>query len=284
MLRRMKETSPLPSLIATAVPLLMPDWPASPNVRALCTTRGKDADEGASTPPYHFFNLGEHVGDAPAVVAANRARLQGAMDARPVFMNQVHGTQVARLLPGMADGVTADAAIATQPRLACTVMVADCLPVLLTNRAGSAVAAAHAGWRGLAGGVLEQTLARFKSLALASESDQAIKSLASEILAWLGPCIGPDVFEVGAEVRQAFIDADAGAAVCFRPLGAGKFLADLPALARRRLAAQGVTRVYGNDGSVAWCTLTQRERFFSYRRDQKAQGGSGRMAACIWLT
>jgi len=270
--------------MTAAAPLLTPAWPAPSGVRAVFTTRGRAAADGASAAPRDFFNLGDHVGDAPAAVAANRARLQDAMDARPVFMNQVHGTQVVRLLPGMTDGVTADAAIATQPRLACTVMVADCLPVLLTNRAGSAVAAAHAGWRGLAGGVLEQTLARFKSLALASEPDQAIKNDANQMLAWLGPCIGPDVFEVGAEVREAFTDADTGAAACFRPLGAGKFLADLPALARRRLAAQGVTRVYGNDGSAAWCTLTQRERFFSYRRDQKALGGSGRMAACIWLT
>jgi YfiH family protein len=268
--------------MAAAAFLLTPDWPAPPNVRALYTTRGRDTADGASAAPHDFFNLGDHVGDAPAAVTANRARLQDAMNARPVFMRQVHGAQVVCLMPGMADGVTADAAIATEPRLACTVLVADCLPVLLTDRAGSAVAAAHAGWRGLAGGVLEQALAHFRPLALMSESVKDIKNGANEVLAWLGPCIGPDVFEVGAEVREAFADADASAAACFCPLGMGKFLADLPALARRRLAAQGVTRVYGNDGSAPWCTLTQRERFFSYRRDQNVLGGSGRMAACIW--
>ncbi|MCL1961549.1 MAG: peptidoglycan editing factor PgeF [Desulfovibrionaceae bacterium] len=255
------------------IPLFAPNWPAPPNVRALLTLRGQSESDGASRPPWNFFNLGDHVGDAPAAVAANRARLQGAMAARPVFMNQVHGTRVARLTPGIADGISADAAIATAPLLACTVLAADCLPALLADDKGRAVAAVHAGWRGLAGGVLEQTLERL----------DAIKNEANNILAWLGPCIGPDAFEVGAEVREAFADADAGAAACFKPLGAGKFLADLPALARRRLAAQGVTRVYGNDGSPAWCTVTQRERFFSFRRDQASLGGSGRMAACIWL-
>jgi YfiH family protein len=252
----------------TAAPLFTPDWPAPPGVRALCTWRG-GVGEGASAAPWGFFNLGDHVGDAPAAVAANRARLQQALAARPVFMHQVHGVQVARLALTTPDGLVADAAVTHARQLACTVLVADCLPVLLTNTAGTVVAAAHAGWRGLAGGVLEQTL-------------RQCKPWGGEWLAWLGPCIGPHVFEVGAEVREAFTASDAGAAACFQPRGAGKFLADLPALARRRLAAQGVTRVYGNDGSAAWCSLTQRERFFSHRRDQVALGGTGRMAACIW--
>jgi hypothetical protein len=198
-------------------------------------------------------------------------------------MNQVHGVQVAHLAPGLADGFTADAAVTAQPGLACTVMVADCLPVLLTDAGGTAVAAAHAGWRGLAAGVLEQTLTSFRALAPVHQAQAAIENGANQLLAWLGPCIGPDAFEVGAEVRAAFVDGDAGAAACFRPGRAGRFLADLPALARRRLAALGVTQVYGNDGSPPWCTVTQRERFFSYRRDQASLGGSGRMAACIWL-
>lgn len=265
-----------------ALPLLAPDWPAPPGVRALFTTRG-GAGEGASGAPYDTFNLGDHVGDALAAVADNRARLQDDMGARPVFMQQVHGVQVARLVLGMADGVSADAAVSTQPRLACTVMVADCLPVLLADRAGTVVGAAHAGWRGLAGGVLEQTLACFKPLALDGSAPAAPEMRVNDILAWLGPCIGPAAFEVGAEVREAFADLDAGAVACFRALGGAKFLADLPALARRRLAAQGVTQVFGNDGSAAWCTVAQRARFFSYRRDQAALGGSGRMAACIWL-
>jgi YfiH family protein len=267
-------------LIAATAPFLpTPVWPAAPNVRAICTTRGRNASDGACAAPREFFNLGDHVGDAPAAVAANRVRLQSAIGARPVFMNQVHGVQVARLTPGMADGVTADAAITTFAQLACTVLMADCLPVLFADSAGRAVAAAHAGWRGLARGVLEQTLAAFKSLPV----DAAATHENGDILAWLGPCIGPDAFEVGCEVRDAFVRTDAGAAACFRPVRAGKFLADLSALARRRLAAQGVTRIYGNDGGAAWCTVTQRERFFSHRRDHITLGGSGRMAACIWL-
>jgi YfiH family protein len=202
------------------------------------------------------------------------------MAARPVFLNQVHGVQVARLAPPTTDGLTADAAVTCERQLACTVLVADCLPVLITNAAGTAVAAAHAGWRGLADGVLEQALRHFK--AVAGSVPGGVDSQANDLLAWLGPCIGPRAFEVGAEVREAFTVHDAGAAACFQPHGAGKFLADLPALARRRLAAQGVTRVYGNDGGASWCTVSQRERFFSYRRDQTALGGTGRMAACIW--
>ncbi|MDR1969032.1 MAG: peptidoglycan editing factor PgeF, partial [Burkholderiaceae bacterium] len=237
--------------------------------------------DGASAAPRDFFNLGDHVGDAPLAVAANRARLQQALAARPVFMNQVHGVQVARLSSATPDGLTADAAVTCERQLACTVLVADCLPVLISNVTGSVVAAAHAGWRGLAGGVLEQVLQHGRALA---ESALGVSgSQANEWLAWLGPCIGPRAFAVGPEVRAAFTINDAGAAACFQPYGAGKFLADLAALARRRLAARGVTRVYGNDGAAAWCTLTQRQLFFSYRRDQAALGGSGRMAACIWL-
>ena len=145
------------------------------------------------------------------------------------------------------------------------------------------MAAAHAGWRGLAGGVLEQTLQSFRALAPVHQAQDAINKEAIELIAWLGPCIGPQAFEVGPEVRAAFVATDAGAAACFAAQPAGKYLADLPALARRRLAALGVARVYGNDGSDAWCTVRQAARCFSYRRDQVALGGSGRMAACIWL-
>jgi len=270
---------------SAGVPSMIVDWPAPPAVRALCTLRGAGAGDGASAAPRAFFNLGDHVGDAPAAVAANRARLRQAMGgARPVFMQQVHGAQVA-LLTGLTPdgGITADAAVSAGRGLACTVLVADCLPVLITNAAGTAVAAAHAGWRGLAGGVLEQTLQAFDALALAVSAPGAIDAGAAGLMAWLGPCIGPRAYEVGAEVREAFTASDAGAAACFQPRGAGKFLADLPALARRRLAARGVTRVFGNDGGSAWCTLEQPRRFYSYRRDQAAHGASGRMAACIWL-
>ena len=270
--------------MAPAAPMLRPDWPAPPGVQALFTLRGSSAADGHSAPPRDFFNLGDHVGDAPDAVARNRARLGQALGgARPVFMDQVHGVGVLRLQHDTADGRRADAAVTTQPGLACTVMVADCLPVLVTDTAGRAVAAAHAGWRGLAGGVLARTLESFQALAPANRARGAINNEVIEPMAWLGPCIGPRAFEVGPEVRQAFIDTDPGAAACFAAQPGGKYLADLPALARRRLAALGVRRVYGNDGSDGWCTVRQAGRYFSYRRDQAALGGSGRMAACIWL-
>ena len=173
---------------------------------------------------------------------------------------------------------SADGSFTRERGLACTIMVADCLPVLLCDVQGRQVAAVHAGWRGLAGeggmGVLEHALKRFEPLAPGRSSGNAI-----ELIAWLGPCIGPDAFEVGADVVVAFTQTDAQAASCFNPLGGGKWLADLPALARQRLAALGVTRVFGNDGSAPWCTVGQPLRFFSHRRDRV----SGRQAACIWL-
>lgn len=262
---------------------LVPEWPAPAGVRAVFTTRGASAADGASAPPYARFNLGDHVGDAPAAVAANRVALQAAIGARPVFLNQVHGTGVRLLAASTPDGASADAAATAEAGLACTIMVADCLPVLFTDRQGHAVAAAHAGWRGLAGGVLERTLACFGALVGAQPAQAAINIEANEVLAWLGPCIGPQAFEVGPEVREAFLAADAGAGDCFVPTGqGGKLLANLPALARRRLAAAGVSAVWGNDGSPAWCTVAQGQRYFSYRRDQATLGGTGRMAACIW--
>jgi YfiH family protein len=156
-------------------------------------------------------------------------------------------------------------------------MVADCLPVLLCDTAGRWVAAAHAGWRGLAGqagrGVLETLVA----------SDPVNQSQGTDILAWLGPCIGPEAFEVGPDVRAAFCDSDAQAVDFFRPSGRGKFLADLAGLARQRLLRLGISRIFGNDGQAPWCTVTQASRFFSHRRDGRVFGQSGRMAACIWL-
>jgi YfiH family protein len=155
--------------------------------------------------------------------------------------------------------------------IACTVLVADCLPVLLADAAGRRVAAVHCGWRGLAGGALDNALA-------------ALADPHGEIMAWLGPCIGPQSFEVGPEVRAAFVTRDAGAAACFAPQPGGKWLAGLPALARRRLAAASVTRIFGNDGGARWCTARNAGRYFSYRRDQTTLGATGRMAACIWRT
>lgn len=287
----------------TALPTdwLCPDWPAPAHVHALCTTRRP----GVSLPPYDGFNLGDHVGDAPAAVQANRLALQQVLaavtpGAHAVFLQQVHGTKVWELDHDALPGACADASISATPGLACTVMVADCLPVLLTNRHGTAVAAAHAGWRGLAGGqgrgVLETVLDRFWALAPSQQALAAIKNdnkgedgsmpaadgVAADTLVWLGPCIGPRAFEVGAEVRTAFCDHDAGAAQHFQSSAGGKYHADLAALARRRLHALGVTQVYGNDSSDAWCTVGNPSRFFSHRRDNATLGGSGRFAVCIW--
>ncbi len=253
---------------------LLPDWPAPAGVQALCTTRSG----GTSAPPFDAMNLGAHVGDRAQAVAANRALLQQAIQARPLFLSQVHGTAAAYLAGAQAPKTDADASLTDQPGLACTVMVADCLPVLLTNRRGSAVAAAHAGWRGLAGrhgrGVLESVLA---SLELLSDPDPGQRG--SELMAWLGPCIGPRAFEVGDDVREVFVTQDPEAKSMFSPLGGAKWLADLPGLARRRLRALGVTQIYGNDGGDDWCTVGNPARYFSHRRDRV----SGRMAACIWI-
>ena len=271
---------------------LQPQWPAPAGVRALCTTRAG----GVSTGPCASLNLGSHVGDDPSAVQANRQRLQAVVQgatpgARAVFLNQVHGTAVATINPATPDGTEADACVATQPGAVCTIMVADCLPVLLAHGSGAVVGAAHAGWRGLAGkggvGVLEAVFERFKALALSDKALAAIKNeangmLAAHTMAWRGPCIGPTAFEVGAEVREAFCSHHPAALACFVPLGQGKFLADLAGLARLRLRALGVKQIYGNDSTAPWCTVGNASRFFSYRRDQLALGGSGRMAACIW--
>lgn len=250
--------------------LFAPQWPAPANVRAVCTTRAGGVSQGC----YGSLNLGDHVGDDATAVLENRRRLQQALAVRPVFLKQVHGLAVRRLDAGSVDGETADACITAEAGLACTIMVADCLPVLFTDSEGRQVAAAHAGWRGLVAGVLEATLASFQAAASAGPAQGALKTIA-----WLGPCIGPKSFEVGAEVKQAFEAQDAAAGACFQPAGsAGKWLADLQGLARQRLAAAGVAAVYGNDGADAWCTVTNPSRFFSHRRD----GISGRLAACIW--
>ena len=239
----------------------------------MCTTRAG----GVSTAPFDSLNLGAHVGDAQASVAENHATLQTAISAKPVFLNQVHGTQIVSLTAETAHATEADACITTQNALACTIMVADCLPLLFTDRAGSFVAAAHAGWRGLAGrngvGVLEVTV----------EAIQAANVTAPDILAWLGPCIGATQFEVGDEVRDAFASDNLTALRHFAPVAPGKWLADLGSLARQRLKALGITQIYGNTGSAAWCTASTPSRFFSHRRDSVSLGGSGRMAACVWL-
>ena len=263
---------------------LIPDWQAPAGVRAVFTTRAG----GVSALPYDSMNLGDHVGDLPERVAANRTLLADGIGRRPVFLKQVHGVDVALLDGNTPDGRVADACISLQPGQACCIMVADCLPVLFATEDGQAVAAAHAGWRGLAGadgtGVLESTYKHLIATRQYGRAPAAIK-----IIAWLGPCIGPDAFEVGAEVKAAFESAQPEAAGLFAPIAgtADKFLADLPGLARLRLQAMGVTAVYGNDGSPAWCTVGNPSRFFSHRRDAgptgNGMGTTGRMAACIWI-
>ncbi len=238
------------------------------------------------------MNLGDHVGDDARDVAQNRSLLCNAIRATPVFLTQVHGVRVVDLDDATAGGgLQADACISRHPGVACTIMVADCLPVLFTNRQGTAVGAAHAGWRGLAGGrgqskpgILEAIYQRFRPLALVGSEQLATINVAdSDILVWLGPCIGPDKFEVGGDVRDAFVAQDAVAQTMFMPFGAGKWLANLAGLARLRLLAMGIENIYGNDGGPDWCTVSNPSRFFSHRRDAVALGGSGRMAACIWL-
>jgi len=262
---------------------IVPDWPAPPHVHALCTTR----QGGASAPPWDSFNLGRLVGDDPAAVRANWAALSAAMDGvRPVYLRQVHGTAVQPLDADTPDGIEADASTTEATGVACVAMAADCLPVLFTNTRGTRVAAAHAGWRGLAGGVLEAALKSFGPPALDGQALAAIEKEAyGDVIAWLGPCIGPTAFEVGAEVRDAFCAHDPQAAACFAAGAApGKFMADLAGLARQRLRAAGVSALHGNDSSAAWCTVGHPSRFFSHRRDNAVLGSSGRFAACVWRT
>ena len=271
---------------------LIPDWPAPAGVRAVFTTR----HGGCSNPPWDSMNLGGGVGDQPNHVAANRAMLAHTVASRPVFLKQVHGIGVEHIAAATADGAVADACVANQRGVACTIMVADCLPVLLTNTDGTVVAAAHAGWRGLAGvdlngklgekGVLEAVFSAFQ--VLNKPPAQSIHARAApKIIAWLGPCIGPTAFEVGAEVKAAFESSQPGTAQFFKLTAQGKYWADLAGLARARLAALGITQVYGNDSTADWCTASNASRFFSHRRDAggggNALGATGRMATCIWL-
>lgn len=237
---------------------IVPDWPAPANVRALITTRSG----GVSTGPFASMNLGQRIDDDMQSVRTNRASLRDLLPAEPKWLLQVHGARVVDA-DRLQQPVEADAAVARNPGSVCTVMVADCLPVLLTDRNGSVVAAAHAGWRGLAAGVLENTV-------------RAMGTAPDELLAYLGPAIGPSAFEVGADVRDAFLAQNADAASAFVAHKPGKWLADLFALARQRLRASGVTQIYGG----GLCTYSDPRRFFSHRRDKV----TGRMAALIWLT
>ncbi|MFB8831158.1 peptidoglycan editing factor PgeF [Azotobacter sp. CWF10] len=236
--------------------LLVPDWPAPERVRACVTTR----EGGISAAPFDSFNLGDHVGDEPVAVTENRQRLQSGLGCEPAWLRQVHGVMVVPADPALAP--EADASWTDRSGIACAILTADCLPVLFCDRAGTRVAAAHAGWRGLAGGVLEATL---DALAVAPEN----------LLVWLGPAIGPAAFEVGPEVREAFLERHPQAASAFvASRNPGRFMADLYRLARIRLAARGVEAVYGG----GLCTF-QDARFYSYRRAPR----TGRFASLVWL-
>lgn len=237
------------------------DWPAPPGVRALTTLR---SGEGVSAPPFDAFNLGAHCGDDPAAVAENRRRLAAALalPSAPCWLRQVHGTGVVRLSAPPAEPPEADAAATDVPGLVLAILTADCLPVVFAARDGREVAVAHAGWRGLAAGVLESTVA-------------AMHTPADRLRAWLGPAAGPAHYEIGAEVRDAFVGPDPGAAAAFVASRPGHWHVDLYALARRRLAAVGVGDVHGG----GLCTIGDPGRFFSHRRD----GRGGRLATLAWL-
>jgi YfiH family protein len=255
--------------------IITPEWPTPPGVRAAFTLRSG----GVSVAPYGSLNLGARIGDSPDAVAENRRRVREKLrlPAEPVWLEQVHGVEVVGLgavdapanvaavgRAGAADDrpPTGDASVALGAGQVCAIRVADCMPVLFAARDGSVVGAAHAGWRGLAGGVLEATIGR-------------LGVSAADLIAWMGPAIGPKHFEVGEDVRAAFIAADAGAASAFAANARGRWQCDLYALARRKLSALGVSGIYGG----GWCTFAEADRFFSYRRD----GQCGRMAALIWM-
>ena len=242
---------------------LRPDWEA-PGVGALMTTRAG----GVSTGAFESMNMRGGLGDDPVAVVQNQAIFAAAIGARPVWLNQVHGAAVVRLTSESLGIVPiADASVSAEPGIACTVQVADCLPVLMAAPAARAVGGAHAGWRGLASGVLEATLAELCALAGCEPR---------EVQAWLGPCIGPRQFEVGGDVLQAFgADPVRGDSAFFTARGPGKWLADLAGLARQRLSDAGVLRITGG----SWCTVENASRFFSFRRDRS----TGRMVAAIWL-
>ncbi len=239
--------------------LIYPQWSAPAGVSACSTTR----TGGVSAAPWDSFNLGDHVGDASDRVQANRERLvmQAAMPAMPVWLEQVHGSRVIELTGEQPSCRRADAAWTCKPGVVCAVMTADCLPVLFTSVSGKQVAAAHAGWRGLCGGILEATVAAFRCPP-------------EEVIAWLGPAIGPGAFEVGPEVRTAFIAQNMSDEGAFRPAGE-KYYADIWQLARGRLKRMGVRHISGG----GLCTHSAGEQFFSFRRD----GVTGRMASLIWL-
>jgi len=246
-------------MAATDLRLIRPDWPAPAHVQAVSTTRSGGFSDG----PYSSLNLGTHVGDDPQLVERNRMFLVDALGyvATPRWLDQVHGTEIV-IADECEMNVSADGAVTAAQGIACAIMTADCLPVLLTDRNGTQVAAAHGGWRGLAGGILEKTVAALTTRGVA----------AGELMAWLGPAIGPAAYEVDAAVVDSLPDIDKRAVVQTNPQ---HWQLNLYELARSRLASSGVEAVYGG----GFCTYSDQERFFSYRRD----GACGRQATLIWL-
>jgi purine-nucleoside/S-methyl-5'-thioadenosine phosphorylase / adenosine deaminase len=239
--------------------IIQPDWPAPSQISAFTTTRYG----GVSQPPYDSLNLGLHVGDDPIAVNTNRKRLRKAasLPSEPLWLEQVHGTEVITA-NNWRPGIEADAIYSQRTNQVCAVMTADCLPVLFTDITGTQVAATHAGWRGLLNGILETTVSQF--------SGQP-----GEIMAWLGPAIGPQQFEVGTDVFGAFLSKSPQAEEAFKPVGEAHYLADIYQLARQRLKKLGINAIYGGQH----CTVSENERFFSYRRDRN----TGRMASLIWI-
>ncbi|WP_039374031.1 peptidoglycan editing factor PgeF [Pandoraea fibrosis] len=271
-------TSSPPEQDAMPADWIVPDWPAPTNVRAVFTTRAGGVSQG----PQATFNLGYKADDDPGAVRTNRALLAARTGVPSAWVAQVHGPRVVDAQAALdavnaGDPLQADASVTSAAALASTVMVADCLPVLLCDAQGRAVGAAHAGWRGLCAGVIEQTVQALRARLPQGGAD-------AQVIAWLGPCIGPQTFEVGPEVREAFLaaatpeerDATSAAFVPHGDAVVGKSLADLCALARLRLAREGVTSVSGGQ----WCTVSDPARFYSYRRDRT----TGRMAALVWRT
>lgn len=238
---------------------IVPEWPAPSRVRALSTLRGG----GVSCAPYDTFNLAEHVGDDRHAVTVNRQRLitAAALPSMPLWLKQVHGAHTIHA-GEVAGTVSADACFTDRPAQVCAILTADCLPLLICDTQGRRVCALHAGWRGLVNGVVEAAVT-------------ALGMPGRDLMAWMGPAIGPDNFEVGDEVRTRFMSADRDSLHAFRPSPQGRWLADIYQLTRLRLERQGVGHIYG----AKWCTVSDPERFYSYRRD----GKTGRMASMIWL-
>jgi len=242
------------------LPILLPDWPAPANVRAAATTRRG----GVSLGPFTSLNLGRNTEDDPDAVSANRRHLRArlGLTREPAWLHQVHGADVVRATEDSADSPAADASWTDHPGIACTILAADCLPVLFCDRNGTRVAAAHGGWRGLANGILDRTV-------------DAMGVAPAELIAWLGPAIGPDAFEVGPEVRTAFVERWPETTAAFRAGQGDRWFCDIWSVARIQLRELGVTEIHGGGD----CTFADEDRFFSFRRD----GTTGRMASLVWL-